>query len=168
MMLYRHLPRAARLALMVTIFAATPVFAGPPWISIEYPANPFDKATKDALVIVHTNHHGLPMQFPVHAYAEGIVNGAHQRIPLQVVATSRTGIWAVRGELPKTGSWVIRADMTDNETGALASALIAISNGQLAAVQVPTRMQNGWVIPMVATQNDVDALLATQARFARR
>ena len=157
-----------RAALLITILAATPALAGPAFISIEYPANPFDQATKDAIVLVHTYHHGIPMQFPVRAYAEGVVNGAHQRITLQVVATSRTGVWAVKGQLPANGSWVVRADMTDSETHAIASALIAITDGQLAAVQTPFRMRGGWRIPLEATQADVDALLATQARFARR
>jgi hypothetical protein len=152
--------RPLRMALAATAFAVVPLFAGPPWISFEYPANPFDQATRDALAIVHTYHHGIPMQFPVRAYADGVVNGVRQRVQLQVTATSRTGIWAIKGDLAKNGSWVIRTDMTDTETKVMASALMALSGGELVSVRVPTQVRNGWVVPLAVTQADVDALLA--------
>ena len=152
--------KPVRLAFAALLLCAAPVFAGPPWISIEYPANPFDPETRDALMLIHTFHHRMPTQFPLQAYAEGNVNGARKRIPLQIVATSHTGVWAVRGELPTTGMWIIRADMNDPETHAVGSALISINNNELVGVKVPFRNQNGWKVPVVATQADVDRLLA--------
>ena len=60
----RRIPRPPRraaatglsLALLLTLSAA----AGPPWISIEYPANPLDPETRGALVVVRTYHHEAP------------------------------------------------------------------------------------------------------------
>ena len=100
------------------------------------------------------------MQYPIRAFAEGIVNGARQRITLQVVATSKTGVWAVKGNVPKTGAWVVRADMTDGETGASASALVASSNAELVSVRVPSHVRDGWTIPTVATAGDMNDMLA--------
>ena len=46
--------RTARLLALASLFAATAfVKSGPPWISIEYPANPFDSGSRGAFVLVH-------------------------------------------------------------------------------------------------------------------
>lgn len=157
-----------RLSLLLTALAAAPAQAGPPWISVEYPANPFDRATRGALLIVHTYHHGASTHFPIVGVAEGVVNGRRQRVQLEVTPTSRTGVWAIKGELPKGGAWVVSATMT--ESGATALAALG-SDGELAAVQVPHDRRDGWIIPRRATAADVDALLrtamaATEARQA--
>ena len=44
---------------------ATPRYAGPLWISIELPGNPFDQTAKDAFLVVHAFHHGEPVAYPV-------------------------------------------------------------------------------------------------------
>ncbi len=97
-----HARSARRLvaALAFTLLLATPVNAGPPWISVEYPANPFDRATEGALAIVHTYHHGDAISFPVHGTAEGLVHGKRQTIPLDLRGTSRDGVYAVFADLP--------------------------------------------------------------------
>ena len=40
--------RSLGLAALVSALVATPALAGPPWISIELPANPYDKAPRVA------------------------------------------------------------------------------------------------------------------------
>ena len=64
--------------------AATPTVttavAGPPWISIEYPVNPYDRTTKDAFLLVHAFHHGNATDFPVNGTAEGLVNGQRRSL----------------------------------------------------------------------------------------
>ena len=37
--------------------------AGPPWIAIEYPANPHDPNTRGAFLTVRTYHHGDLMSY---------------------------------------------------------------------------------------------------------
>ena len=53
--------------LAVAMLLATTAFAafGPPWISIEYPANPYDSGSRGAFLLVHAFHHGTPVSFPV-------------------------------------------------------------------------------------------------------
>ena len=150
------------LALVASATIATPAHAGPPWVSVEYPSNPFDRATRGSLFTIHTYHHGLPMQFPVTAFAEGIVNGRRQTIALSVAETGRTGVLVVNGTLPAGGSWVIAANMTDSETSSIATALIAISSdGAISAVKVPSDMKGGWIIPRKATTAEIEAMLRT-------
>src|SRR6266566_204219 len=59
------------------VAAPAPAFGlkGPPWISIELPANPYDKSTRDAFLLVHAFHHGTAMGFIVTGTAEGMLNG---------------------------------------------------------------------------------------------
>ncbi len=150
--------RSLSLALAATLLTAAPALAGPPWVSVEYPANPFDRATRDALVVVHTYHHGEVMPYPVAAYAEGIRGGARQRVSLDVGAASRTGVWAVRGSLPDDGPWVVVATMTAGPDSK-ATALVGIHDGTLASVRVPHEIREGWIVPHEATRADVDAAL---------
>ena len=72
------------------------VVAGPPWISIEYPVNPFDRTTRGAHLLVHAYYHGTPVAYPVSGTAEGIVNGERRTMTLRFETTSRTGVYALR------------------------------------------------------------------------
>lgn len=156
-------------ALAVSIFTAAPLLAGPPWISIEYPTNPFHADTRGAIALVHTFHHGTAVQYPVSARAEGIVKGRRVSVPLQVRATYRPGVWAIRGDLPENGTaWVIVATMNAGSAEASASALLGLDGDmELAAVKVPTRMQDDWIIPQVASDAEVDAMLRRTVAVAR-
>jgi hypothetical protein len=143
-----------------TLALAAPALAWPPWISIEYPVNPFDRATRDALLLVRTYEHG-EVSDPVTARAEGVVAGQHRTIPLQVTATGRVGEWAVTGSLPRGSSWVVIATLEAGGTEARPTALIGIAaDGQLAAVRVPREPREGYVLPTAATAADIDAMLA--------
>lgn len=156
--------------LALVFLAASPALAGPPWISVEYPVNPFHQDTRGALALVHTFHHGVAMQFPVTARAEGYVGGKRVSIPLQVSDTYRRGVHAVRGELPKGGTaWVLVFDLTDTETTYRASAMLALDgNGQLAGVEVPRRgIERNPLTPRLATNEDVDAMLRRTLMIAR-
>lgn len=152
--------RSARALVLLLVVSAAPLLAGPPWISVEYPVNPFDQATRNALLVVHTYHHGQDMAFPLRASAEGMVDGVRRSIPLRVVATSRPATWAILGELPANGSWVIRAQLSEANENTRATVLVALASGhRLAGVRVPTEMRNGWVVPIDAKQSEVDGML---------
>ena len=43
---------------VLTLSVSSTALAGPPWIAIEYPANPFDQATRGGYLTVRTYHHG--------------------------------------------------------------------------------------------------------------
>lgn len=151
--------RALALGALVPLFTTSPAQAGPPWLSIEYPANPHDRVTRDALMIVNTYRHGTPMQFPVSAVAEGVVDGQRRTIPLRVTRTPRTGAWAVSGDLPR-GAWVVVATMTETGSTHRATLLAGLdAEGNLVGTRVPHRVQEGWRIPQEATRAEVEAML---------
>ena len=158
----------AAMTLSFALVLATPALAGPPWISVEYPANPFDEATRGALALIHTYHHGRSVGFPLEAVAEGLLDGRRTSRDLRVVETSREGVYAVRGDLPAEGVWILVVAMTDTEVDTRATALIALDeNGELTAVRVPHRMEGRWVIPRAASTEEVEALLASTAALAQ-
>ena len=65
----------ATLSLVAATPATTMHRSGPPWISIEYPANPLDASTRAAFLLVHTFHHQTPTASTLSGTAEGLVGG---------------------------------------------------------------------------------------------
>ena len=153
-------------AAMLAAIAATPATAGPPWISVEHPVNPHHSDTRDALALVHTYHHGDARHFPLEGRAEGVVDGRQVRLPLRIEQTYRKGVYAVRGELPD-GAWVLVLTMTDTESGARASALVALDGRRVTRVQVPGEERNGWMVPRQATAGDIESMMRTSVALAR-
>ena len=157
----------AGLALALLALAPSPALAGPPWISVEYPANPHDRETRGALVLLRTYHHGDQTRQPVSGTAEGIVGGKRRSIPLQLTGTSGAGAWAVRGELPKEGSWVLVLNLVEPNRTVSATALVGLDRrGEVAGVKVPSRVQDGWTIPRAATAREVDEMLSAAVASA--
>jgi hypothetical protein len=161
--------RPVRIALLASVLGATPALAGPPWISIEYPANPFDAATRGALLTVHTYHHGTAMQYPLRVFAEGRVNGKMQRVALTARPTAAPGVWAVSGTLPRGEGWVVSATLSMQDEKGGATALVALTgSGRLAGVQVPFDRRDGYIVPRAATPAEMDALLSTAIAASRQ
>ena len=133
---------------------------GPPWISIEYPANPHDPASRGALLVVNTFHHGTTTDFSISGTAEGVVNGERRTQKLEFRRTSRTGVHALHRQWPTQGTWVLVIS-THGTPGDGATALVSLtSDGTVASVEVPTRQQDGWSVPRAVSRGEVDALLA--------
>ena len=176
-MLHRHLARTIAALALVTTSAAlgarpgdaatTPAVLGPPWISIEYPVNPYDNDARGAYLMVHAFHHQLPTGFPVEGRAEGLVAGARKTVTLEFRATSKSGVYALTQQWPKDGSWVLVIDAKQGENDR-ATALVEIGkDGRLSGVRVPTRpMNNGYPVPAGVTAADVDAALLRVSRTA--
>lgn len=142
---------------------ATPAFAGPPWISAEFPANPHETATRGAFLLVHTYHHGTPTEFPLTGTAEGLVNGRRQTLRLEIVATSKPGVFAVRFKPQRGGAWVLAFNLGSGRDGA--GMLVAVDkDGQPATAQVPSSTAEGgrWIIPRSLTPQDIDSALRTR------
>src|SRR3954465_10467771 len=89
--------------------------AGPPWISIEYPANPLDASTRGAYLLVHAFHHGTPMQSPIHGTAEGLVSGERKSVVLRFDSTSRPGVYALRKQWGDDGIWSLLISVTQHD-----------------------------------------------------
>ena len=80
---------------------------GPPWVSLELPANPWGSDTGSAAVVVRTYHHGTPVVGSMRGRAEGIVDGERRSIPLEFHRTSSVGVYAVPQSWPSHGDWVL-------------------------------------------------------------
>lgn len=149
-------------ALILT--ASSSALAGPPWISIEYPANPFDATSRGAFLTVRTYHHGAFQSKTVTGTAEGVVDGKRQSMALDIRAGSQPGMYVVRWQQPAAGRWVLvinsgSAGVTE------ATAVVEISpSGGVAGVTVPTRsIGNGWISPRAVAASEIDALLQGRA-----
>jgi len=159
--------RALSLAALFTAALAAPAVAsaGPPWISIEYPINPFDQTMRGAFLLVHVFHHAEPIVFPVAGTAEGIVNGERRTIKLEFTETSRTGVYALRRQWATEGVWtlVIRGE------GGAAAVVELGADGAIASVTVPNHQERGWTVPTAVSMADIDkALQARASALARR
>jgi hypothetical protein len=163
--MFRSPLRKLGLITAATIVASTIAIAGPPWIAIEYPANPHDPGTRGALLTVRTYHHGELMSYQLTGTAEGIVNGRRQTMPLDIRRLPQTGMYAVRFQKPAQGSWMLV--ITSSQNGAFAaSALVNIdSGGGVASVSVPSNtIENGrWRVPRQVASAEIDAMLKNAA-----
>jgi hypothetical protein len=160
----RSLLRSLVLVTALTVSAFSPAFAGPPWIAIEYPANPFDRASRDAFLTVRTYHHGEIMAKTVTGTAEGVVNGKRQSMRLDIRAGSQPGMYVVRWERPAVGRWVLVIN-SGNQGVVDATAIVEISpTGGVASISVPTRSYgNGWIGPRPVAAAEIDGLLEGRA-----
>ena len=160
----RSLLRSFALIAALTLSAFGSALAGPPWIAIEYPANPFDRASRDAFLTVRTYHHGDMMAKTVTGTAEGVVNGKRETMPLDIRPGSRAGTYGVFWQRPATGRWVLVIN-SGNQGVIDATAVVEISpTGSVANVSVPTRSYgNGWIGPRPVAASEIDALLQGRA-----
>lgn len=154
----------ATLTAAFALLLATPALAGPPWVSIEVPANPHHPSTRGAALMVRAYHHSTSIAVPVHGTAEGIVDGKRVSAPLDLRATNIPGVYALRSALPRTGTWVlaIRVQQSD-EVGA--TALVTLNGrGGIADVEVPSNQnREGWVVPREVKAADIDRALRSAA-----
>ena len=137
--------------------AATAALAGPPWISVELPANPFDRTTRGAFIIVHTYHHDLAVPYQVVGTAEGLVNGQRRSVPLTLTPTGQTGAFAIAKSWSSDGVWVLTLGVDGVELGA---AVGVGADGQVAFVRVPVNRQG---FPRNLAHAEVELLLRALA-----
>ena len=161
--------RSLGLATAFSLLVAAPALAGPPWISIELPANPYDQATRDAFLLVHAFHHGQPVAYLLTGTAEGIVNGERRSIKLEFSETTRDGVYALKRMWPTDGVWtlVIKANQGPDDA---ATAVIELGpEGEVASIRVPVMQRGQWTVPAPVSLGDIDAALhARAAQLARR
>ena len=161
----------AALALAAIAWSAPSVTGtafGPPWISIESPPNPHDRATRGAFLVVRTYHHGTLLDQGVRGTAEGMVGNERRSVRLRFEKTSQPGVYALRRQWPAEGRWALV--VSTGPTDAAATALVALGarGAQVASVTVPTRQQDGWSVPRAVTRAEIDALLRSDVARAGR
>lgn len=147
-------------AAVLTLAMTSAAHAGPPWISIELPANPHHASTRNASMLVRAYHHSTSLNAPLTGTAEGIVDGKRVSLPLELRATNQTGVYAVTTPLPKGGTWVLAITVSESKT-ASATALVTVdARGRIVAVDVPSdRTRDGWMVPRRVDSADVEAAL---------
>jgi hypothetical protein len=160
------------LAAAFTLVAATasPALAlgGPPWLSIEFPANPMNKSAQGAYLLVHTFHHDQAGSFTVEARAEGLVNGERKTLKLTLERTNRDGVYALNQTWPQTGDWVIVIVGAPGDGSV--TALVSIADGRIRGIRVPTRkVESGrWTVPVQVTQADIESELRSLVTLVSR
>jgi hypothetical protein len=142
--------------------AATTV-VGPPWISIEYPVNPYDASTRGAFLVVHAFHHGTPVGLPVSGTAEGIVNGARRSVALTFAATPRAGVYTLARQWPNEGTWTLLVAVAQGPEDKVTAVVDLTAAGEVATVRVPTRRQDGHTLPAAVAMSTIDASLRERA-----
>jgi len=161
--------RSFGVATVLSALLAAPALAGPPWISIELPANPYDQATRGAFLLVHAFHHGQPVAYLLTGTAEGIVNGERRSIKLEFSETARDGVYALKRMWPSDGVWtlVIKANQGPDDA---ATAVIELgAQGEVASIRVPVMQRGQWTVPAPVSLGEIDAALkARAAQLARR
>jgi hypothetical protein len=164
-------PALAILALTLSTFPAladvreAPAFFGSPWISIESPPNPYNPETKGALLVVRVYHHGEVAFFPVNGTAEGLVDGRRQTVKLEFTGTSTPGMYALKFTRPSSGNWilVISVGKDRSQQGSVSAVVTLGSDGTVASVQVPSRLEGQWLAPQVVTDADINSRLKEMA-----
>ncbi len=136
---------------------------GPPWISIEYPVNPYDAAVRGAYLVVHAFHHGTAVGLPVSGSAEGIVNGARRSVPLAFAATSRAGVYTLTRQWPNEGTWTLLVSVAQGPDDKVTAVVDLTTAGEVGSVRVPTRRQDGYTLPAAVAMASIDASLRERA-----
>lgn len=94
--------------------APAPPAYGPPWMSVEMPANPLDPVTRGAAFVVRTYRHNRPEATALSGTAEGIVNGERRSLVLKFTATGRPGVFTVDQNWPEGGAWLLAISSGEN------------------------------------------------------
>lgn len=165
--MHRTVRRSLLGAALCSLALTSPAFAGPPWISIEAPANPFNSTTKGAFCLVRVYHHGDPAGYPISGTAEGLVNGERRTVKLQLTETSIAGVYALKYKAPAEGAWMLVIHLGTGDEGRTANALVTLGkNGEIAGIRVPTQQKEGWVMPAPISPADVESMLKAQVAAA--
>lgn len=150
-------------ALVTTITLASPLVAGPPWISVEVPPNPFDRASRGAFLLVHTFHYGRQAQEQVAGRAITVAGGQRRTVNLAFESTSRPGVFAVRNSWGETGDWVLLiTNQQAGHNGGAAEVMVRVSGNRVVGVEAATKPSQWAELPLEPrrfTEAEVDAAL---------
>jgi len=155
--------RSLTLATLLSAVLAAPALAGPPWISIELPANPYDRDTRGAFLLVHAFHHGSAMNAVITGTAEGFVDGQRRTIKLEFGSTGRPGVRALRKMWPDEGVWTLVITALQGPDDGATAVIVLGADGEVASIKVPTRRQGEWTVPAKVSMAEIDAGLRARA-----
>lgn len=142
---------------MLSILLTLAALVGPPWISIEYPANPLDQSTRNAYLLVHSFHHQTEMQQAITGEAMTWENGQKRTVTLRFEETSRAGVYKLNKQWTDGTPWVLRITVGAHggEAGG-ATALVSVDRqGGVAKVVVPSEPYRDFRVPRTPTEGEI-------------
>lgn len=146
---------------LAAVLTASPVLAkGPPWISVELPANRLNPETRGAYLTVRTYHHATPVQLVMRGTAEGLVNGQRRSVDLVFRHTRETGVFALDRSWDTAGVWVL--DIRSFDGHFEMSAVVGVgADGEVTMVRVPMSRVGA---PRTVSRGEVETILASLDR----
>jgi hypothetical protein len=144
---------------MLSILITLAALIGPPWISIEYPANPLDQTTRGGYLLVHSFHHQTAVQQNISGEAITWENGRKRAVALRFAATSRTGVYKLDKQWSDGAPYVLRITAGGHgDEGGGATALVSVDRlGVVTKVEVPTEPYRDFRVPRAPTEADLSA-----------
>ena len=143
---------------MFTALLSLLVILGPPWITIEYPGNPYDQATRNAYLVVHTYHHMAPVFADLRGEAVTWEGGHRKATPLRFGETGRTGAYTLERQW-STGRPTVLVITYGGEHGTVTALVSVSAEGVVTRVDVPSRPYENIVVPRDPTPADEIAAL---------
>lgn len=164
----RPLINSALVALTVVaaVMVPTALMAWPPWLSIETPVNPYDPATRGAVLLARTSlRPGSSDSVTLTGTAEGLAAGKREQVRLSFDRTSRAGVFALQKQWPSEGTWMLVISLGPPNV-AVATAIVDIApGGEVATIRVPMqRNARSEPIPRAVSRAEIDSSLAALAR----
>jgi len=142
--------RRLAVALTLSLAAATPAVAGPPWLTLE-----FRPANFGGVVLVRTFHHGESQPMPLTGSAEGLVNGQRRTVALTFDRADQPNAYNIPNTWGTGGVWVLNIAVAGDHIGA--GAVVGIDrNGEPAFTRFPRTAVGA---SRAATPREVEALL---------
>ena len=143
--------KAVTLAALLSVAAAAPALAGPPWISVEVKPHRYES------IVIHTFHHGTANPMPLRGTAYGLVDGRRVSIPLRIDAIAEgNNSYSVSG-WGEEGVWVLSISDAEGGHGGAGVAVMVDRSGSVT-VRYP-RLYTGQT--RTATDAEVSAMLST-------
>ena len=143
--------KAVTLAALLSLTAATPALAGPPWISVEVKPHRYE------FLVIHTFHHGTANPMPLRGTAYGLVDGQRVSIPLRIDAIAEgNNSYTVSG-WGDSGVWVLSISDAEGGHGGAGVAVMVDRSGSVT-VRYP-RLYTGQT--RAATDAEISAMLST-------
>lgn len=154
--------------LVALLVVTSPLFAGPPWLAIELPPNPFDRASRGAFLLVHAFHHAGDAHDPLSGRAIGVVGGQRRNVTLNFERTSRPGVYALKNQWGDQGEWtlIITNRQADHGEGNTAEVMVRVSGAKVIGVDAATGKSTHAELPLVPrrfTDAEIEASLRGRA-----
>lgn len=140
----------ALLPVAILLLVTSPLFAGPPWITVELPPNPFDQASRGAFVLVHAFHHSSDGGGdPVVGRAVGLVDGQRRSVTLSFERTSRPGVFALKNSWGDKGEWtLVITNQQESHGGGAAEIMVRVSGNRVIGVEAATKPSKSAELPL--------------------